>query len=237
MLRLAILPFEKINTPNLESIARTVVPNGVLRQQKRSEVRYRSYLAGRCAVKFLFSQINASYQVSPNSLYGFLEVQNNNQEKVSGMYVNISHTDQVSVAAISNSAVGVDVESRSRSAERVLTRVATDAEREWVKDGQPINSPLKIGKDIFLWSAKEAASKAVGLGMKFGLQMFEIFPSENDLIFTVRSKCKGPLELTEPAIYFESWENYFITISAERSSISRGIDGRIIGPRELEVLR
>src|SRR3989338_10022995 len=158
-MQLAIFPFERISTIDLEGLARRSVLNGKLRKRGGSESRYRSYLAGRSALTFLFALNDAAFCVAPNAKFGFLEVFDAAGFPVGKSFVNVSHTENVSVAVFSNSPVGVDVESKTRSAERVLGRIATDAERGWVSASRFVSPRFKIPRDIFLWSSKESASK------------------------------------------------------------------------------
>src|SRR5205085_1685024 len=89
-------------------------------------------------------------------------------------FVNISHTEKVAAVVLAKSAVGIDVELKTRSAERVMSRVATDREKKWTTQLIPVSKTEKLSAPILLWSSKEAFSKALGLGMRFGFKAFEI---------------------------------------------------------------
>lgn len=224
-----IFPYNKVSTSDLEDLARSVMPQGKFRKKGHSENRYKSYLAGRCAIKVLFLESNATHLISPHPFYGFLEVVSPNGKRVENCFVNVSHTDEVSVAVLSKTSVGIDIEKKSRSAAKVLARVATQRERTWA---------AKIpGRDIHLWSAKEAAAKAYGLGMKFGLKAFEILPNASDVLYEVKTELETPLIVKDPVILQEQWEDYILSFCSEKSSVLGGVDRRVLGLGDFAVLR
>ena len=236
-MHLAILPFHEISIIDLENLARRSVPNAKLRKPGASQFRYRSYLAGRCAISILFKTQNLDYRVKPNIPFGFLEVVDPNGISVKNLYMNISHTDEVSVAVLSNNPVGIDIENRDRNAMRVLSRIATEREKDWVNDQFFVSQKLEVRRDIFLWSSKEAASKAFGLGMKFGLKTFEILPHHTGPNFRVSTNTNGPLKVDHPVVEFGLWDKYVITVCGAESSVLRGVDRRIIGMAEVQAFR
>lgn len=234
-MQIVIFPFSDVPTSVLENVAEHVLPPKLKRKSGKSELRIRSYYAGRCALAWIFSRLGAAYFVAPNHEYGYLELFDANGHKINTAFVNLSHTESIVVAAFSTTPVGIDIEKKNRSAMRVIPRVMTKEEKQWIKE-VPQLPKSETGTDIFLWSAKEAFSKALGLGMKFGFKAFEI-TSREESVFVAHTKIKGPLQVLNPGIYHCTYEEYFISLCAEHQALLAGIDRHIIDGRELGILR
>lgn len=234
---IVIFPFQGFPTAELEELALRVIFQKLPRKSGKSDGRIRSYYAGRCAVAFLFESIGAKHYITPNSDYGFLEVYNASARKVDSLFINLSHTEQIAVAVMADSSIGVDIEDSNRDAKKVMRRVATSQEIQWIKERpETFLNGKKISTDIFLWSSKEAFSKAVGLGMKFGLQKFEILKNL-DAPFKGKSSVNGPLSVMEPSIIIDFYENFLISICTDRKNFLTGIDRRILTRSRFDSLR
>lgn len=233
--RVVIFPFESIATVDLEQVAAHILPLKLKRKSAKSEDRIRSYYAGRCALASLFSRCDESFFVAPNQEYGYLELFNAAGHKENQYFVNLSHTESIVVAAISNHSVGIDIELKRRSARRVISRVMTEAEKTWISD-ELLLPEREIETSIFLWSAKEAFSKALGLGMKFGFKAFHVergFPPH----FVASTTLKGPLDVKKPGIFLDEYEEYFITLCSEQDLLLAGIDRHVLSRGDFGILR
>lgn len=234
MIQLVILKYAEIPREKLEKIANRVIPPMLQNKAGRSDSRMRSYFAGRSTIAWHFAQHQTPLFIAPNRDYGFLEVYDASARK-KDLFVNLSHTEEVAVAVFGTSSVGVDIESRKRRALRVLPRVATETEKKWVADESHLKSHPDVPTDIFLWSAKEAFSKALGLGMKFGFQGFSVEKS-NENSFSAKTEISGPLRIERPKILLETFEDYIITICTDEKHASAGINRRVLLLRDLETL-
>lgn len=211
-LRAVLIEFSGIDSEKLRVTAETVVPSPFRRRFKNS-TRARAHWAGRSAIAYLLHQARLPYFVVPDATYGYLRLYTAEGKAVDEWYCNLSHTENVAVAVLGPAPVGIDVESPERFAGKVLGRAATEAERRMVSHYAEKSFPFS-NPGILLWSAKEAFSKALGLGMKFGFQHFHVdlttafpFPSETSL--------KGPLTVKSPAVIPTVRDGFLITICTE----------------------
>jgi phosphopantetheinyl transferase len=211
-IEVALLRHSDFSLLELQNYARQILPQNLGRKFGKSMERQRSFWAGRAILaKILGRHAGFSYMVRPDDFYGYLRLYDGKNGNPVPLFANISHTDEIAVAAVASSPVGIDVESKLRSGDKVMKRVATERELKQLhqfflkKDAQRVPAP------IALWSGKEAFSKALGLGMRFGFKAFEIdlsvpppWPGQTNL--------KGPLEVKRPCIDILSYEKYFITV-------------------------
>lgn len=237
MIQLVIFPFDGLETKDLAILAMRVIPAVLPERKLENEKRKRSYFAGRCAIAFLFDKLKEEWCVAPNMEFGFLEIYAAQSTSRVSKFVNLSHTDEVAVAAFSEQTIGVDIESRERSAKRVMKRVATEQEKEWIANSPTVTvSGQNISTDIFLWSAKEAFAKCAGIGMKFGLQKFEILRSSSE-IYTGRASIQGPLQVYQPTITVDFYRDFIVSLCGEEKNILAGINRMVISRSEFQILR
>jgi len=220
-IELFLFPFEDCDSDSLKSIGIKVISQNSPTRQGKSMERMRSYWAGRCAVAVAFKRLGVQGWVQPNVEFGYLEVVNEKGAVLPNLYLNLSHTESIVALALAPYPVGVDIELADRDASRVITRVANSKEREVAGDGVFASNGKLINPDIALWSAKEAAAKAVGLGMKFGLNCFEVRFVKNDTT-RVESTKPGPLTLKFPTIVIESFDPYIISVCSESEIMFSG---------------
>jgi len=214
--RFSTLSFAAISDAQLRARAAMAVPPDLLERPGRSDERRRAYWAGRAAAAVLLSD---GALIRPDPQWGYLRVYTGKVEDK--RHVNISHTSGMAAAVLGMSPVGIDIESMGRDASRVIRRAASATERQrmpkslWI-DGKEIRA------EVAVWSAKEAVSKALGLGIKFGLQHFVIDLS-SDPPFCVSSDISGPLHVKEPAVLLLQKNDHIIAICAERESLRNGV--------------
>ena len=224
-IELFLFPFEECETPSLERIGKQILLPGSPKREGKSLTRMRSYWAGRCALSIAFKRLNISGYVQPEPNYGYLQAVNSAGQLIDNLYVNLSHTESIVAVALAPFPVGVDIELADRDAARVISRVASPFEVGMAKHGVFATNGKPLDPNIALWSAKEAAAKAIGLGMKFGLNCFEIHFSQ-DQIYTVKSDKRGPLELKSPTLIIESFDPYIVSVCSEAEIMSSGRIGR-----------
>lgn len=224
---LCILSFHLGDRDLLEQHSKAVIAAPYSNSHAKNALRQIAYDAGRTAVALAFQNLGLRTKVLSHPIFGYLMVQNENQSAMD-FHVNISHTEGLAVATVAPAPVGVDVEHSDRSVTRILSRFAADEEQRNLK---PIltnhgNAPAEIA----LWCAKEAFSKATGLGIKFGLKRIivnlvprQIGVPEVGPLYWVRSDLKGPLKLHAPAIHYEMFEKFVIAVCSESAVLSRGL--------------
>ena len=98
----------------------------------------------------------------------------------SGFHFSISHCGERVVCAVADVPVGCDVE-RERPLRRDIThRICTDSER----------AMIRTNADLFaLWTGKEAAVKAVGLGLRLPISALEIGLAETAYLMVNGADC------------------------------------------------
>ncbi|NBT57782.1 4'-phosphopantetheinyl transferase superfamily protein [bacterium] len=169
--------------------------------------RERAHLAGRLALHQLLKNQGLPQEITSNQAYGFLELQN--------CFGSIAHTEEICVAALSSFPVGIDLEHSQREVKPALNKIASDQE---IKNLEYFQSELKTqikDRGLFLWTAKEAFSKAVGLGLRKGIKDLEVL-----LIgappFRGEISCQTPLALENPAISFHLIDQYLVSVCFEK---------------------
>lgn len=93
-----------------------------------------------------------------------------------GIHFNISHCSEFAACAVSDRAVGADVEKIRKFPERVLKRCFTDYESDYVQ-----NDPDPDMAFFQLWTLKESFVKATGTGLSYPLDRAE-FKIDNNCI-------------------------------------------------------
>ena len=215
---LVIFPYSERGEEEIRNRALAVLGNGGTRRGT-SEKRNLAYHAGRAAAAEALRAAGFSAKIEADSGYGFLRVVGQRN-----LFLNISHTDNIAVACLGSASVGVDIESKHREVSKVLKRVAIAEELQQLERLPFIKEEIPSG--IALWSAKEAFSKALGMGIKFGLHDFVIDLSST--IHKARTRQRGPLSLTHPAVSFETFGDYVIAICSERELLNRGIEQLVL---------
>lgn len=192
-----------------------------LREPGQSHERYASYLGGRTALANLLDRAKVDAWVEPNPTYGYLQLIDATGQPIRSHFVNVSHTSGFVAAALATSPIGIDVEVLTRDASRVAERVSQLA--EW--KALPVRVSVAGGEvpgSLAMWCAKEAVSKALGLGVVFGMKAFRIdFSSGNPA--TVHLEIQGPLTVNNPAVWLEMRSGYLFALCAEAPLFEEGI--------------
>ena len=212
-----LLPFSDISEEELALKAKQVIPPNAPPRVIRHPLRRKAYLAGRAAIAILTEQMGLSAWVVADPEFGYLSLKSSGTQSIQA-YVNISHTDGIAAAALSEFPVGIDIELKSRDTHRVLHRISTEEER---KEADPLILE-EIPSGIALWSGKEAFSKALGLGIRFGLSDFRLYLSGTPP-FRVATSRQGIFSLESPCIHYECYGSYVIALCSERRAIEEGV--------------
>ena len=90
---------------------------------------------------------------------------------------NLSHSGEYIVLAVSDGAVGVDVQQIGAAREKVARRCFTEEERRWLEQEDE--------RFFTVWTLKESVVKAVGKGLRLPLSGFSVLPLLNGQSVTV----------------------------------------------------
>ncbi len=128
-------------------------------------------------------------------------------------FLNLSHTCDIAVCAISDRPVGVDVEGRRKMGDKVVMRVFSPYEIEAIMQSE---EPFDIGF-IRLWTAKESIVKYTKEGLSHGLDDIEIDPGS----YRIR-KCTG---IDVENVYLSRFEadGYYITVCSQYEQFCKAI--------------
>ena len=115
---------------------------------------------------------------------------------VNKLKFNLSHSGKVALYAITNAReIGIDIEKIHpiADAEQIAKRFFSAKEFEWLSQLSPSEKPAAF---FDLWTCKEAYLKAIGEGLAFGLDQFEILfsASQPPKILTIQ----GNLQAAQP---------------------------------------
>lgn len=88
-------------------------------------------------------------------------------KNIKGLYFSLAHADNISVCAISDTEVGVDIENRTRISECISRKYFTERERQY--------------DFSYIWTRKEAVAKADGRGLGLGIDTFDVTDNELEL--------------------------------------------------------
>lgn len=198
-----------------EQAARYVDASSTMRSFKSSS-RTRSFWAGRAVAALLLQTSKLQAVVVPNRRYGYLELWDSKlSRRLENRYINLSHTEGAAVAVMGPSPIGIDVERVSRSAERVFERISSQGEARQ-REKTPFLSIQnhQVPYALCLWTAKEAFSKALGVGLGFRFRDFEIDLSGPS--YSATTTLKAPQHVDHPGILYRIYQDYLITIAVSR---------------------
>lgn len=169
------------------------------------------FYAGRAALKLLLDKIGVHAFIEPDLEFGFLKLVCRNKKLK--LFANISHTKGMAVAAIYHNPIGIDVEHISRSAERVVSRIASRDELMKLRKYLFKIKKSLVSPELTLWCAKEAYLKALGIGMRRDPKLFELTWSFGRL--SAKTSVHTPFQLTKPQFKFHVHENYLFSICSD----------------------
>lgn len=214
-LKVAIVKFDVADCESLRAESIRFIHPRFLRNPGKNAERNASHYAGRIALGSLLHRVVPDGKIGRNDSWGYLEIYDARLQKLPQWFGNISHTTGIAVAVLGNTSVGIDVEAQDRSTERALKRAASEKERGLARKWQ-VTPP--IPGMVALWGAKEAAAKALGLGINFGLQDFEV-RLQGEMPCSIETHRKGPLPVEDLAVRFLQIDGFVIAISANRRAL------------------
>lgn len=134
-------------------------------------------------------------------------------------FINWSHTQNELLVGLSKSPCGVDIERIDRKVKPLLNRIATLSE---VEDLHRLPQNLKsIEPSLLLWVAKEAISKAYGIGFRGSFKKINIDLSSNlPWKVQVSFDVKTPLKLKDPYVNLILNDQWIIAFAGEKSEVN-----------------
>ena len=168
---------DKVDKHRQSKITRTQAP----------AARVRSLLAGyllQCAVKDALNIGKAVLELQ----YGYSEQGKPYLKDYPQIHFSLSHSGNVVACVVSEQEIGLDVQEHVKVNKRLAERFFTEKENILLK-AQPDEGAYR---ELFfrLWSIKESYIKYTGLGMKQGLDTFEI-DWENKAVLEKNASIKG----------------------------------------------
>lgn len=88
-----------------------------------------------------------------------------------GLYFSLAHSESLSVCAIADSPLGVDVQKRRKMNPALVRRFFSQSEQRFLLDGEREDDAFSM-----IWSLKEAFLKADGSGLRRPLSSFCVVP-------------------------------------------------------------
>lgn len=121
--------------------------------------------------------------------------------KVGGPEFNISHSGNYAAIAVNDSPVGVDIEVVRPENLNVAERVFCGEELQWMRAGDSME------RFHILWTRKESAMKACGLGFKLPIEKLNTMPFEKGDAVEIEGRSWKNLTRKEDDCYLSvSWE-------------------------------
>lgn len=170
-----------------------------------------SFLARR-ALSELLKKHDLDLILHFDETYGFPYFKEKDGSACHRLFCSLSHTEGAAVAALSNFPIGIDIEKKDRSVDRVLKKTASIEE---IRSLDTAVFQLKnevVDPRLLIWVGKEALAKASGLGLRKGLLPFRIYFGEH-LPFKAQCAVEGPTALKNPVITYHIKDAYLVSIA------------------------
>jgi phosphopantetheinyl transferase len=110
----------------------------------------------------------------------------------------------------------------TRDPSKALERLMSDRDRELLVKFRPTEDS-RLRPSLLLWTAKEAFSKALGLGMQAGMSRLEI-DLEGPPPYRARTEVKGRFDLRDPLIHWEIRGDFLIALCTGTTALASGIE-------------
>jgi len=153
-----------------------------------------SFIAGRGRMRQILAGYNATDPAELQFEYG---EKGKPALKNSDLQFNLSHTSDYVVLAVARGVhVGVDIEAARPIEPRLARRFFSPAENAAL---EKVQSPTEWNNTFFrIWTAKEAVSKALGLGLELDFRSFDIDSTAHcqTLSVTTKNEVRAPGALT-----------------------------------------
>lgn len=116
------------------------------------------YLTSQDLIKKIADDYNIkNYKIVKNE-YGKPYFENND------IYFNISNSDSVVVAAVSDKEIGIDIQKRKYN-EAIVNRTFTESEKQYLNKSSDKKKAFTL-----IWTMKESYVKKLGIGIGYGLK-------------------------------------------------------------------
>ncbi len=163
----------------------------------RIKNKYKSYITTRIILKLLLQYYTNKKQ---HTIHLYKNSYGKPYVKDSNLYFNISHTVDMSLIAFSKTnEIGIDLESTQCNSTiiDISTKYFTKREKLWIKN-LPKNK--KTEGFLYCWVRKEAYIKALGLGLSFPIDSFNVIPEKKEEItkdrFQIKKWFLHPLDIS-----------------------------------------
>jgi 4'-phosphopantetheinyl transferase len=169
-----------------------------------SKTRKRQYLAGHLLIRTLANNVSAANNTAWDFRFSSTNqpILYSNTHNSNHLYVSISHSNELVAAAISNTAIGIDIETYAKQRDylSIANFVFSPEELDILK-----KCPTESLKDYFYlyWTLKESIGKQAGRGLK-----------------PRKSRCETSQRLPENAVaHMHSWEcmRYVVALATDSS--------------------
>lgn len=136
-------------------------------EKMRFDSDKKSKIAGEAAARMLLSEELSIPPAEINFKYTSLGKPYIDEN----IYFNITHSAGVAAAALNDTEIGIDIEKIRDFDERILERICTEKEKEYILSEK---DETKRNKRFFqIWTLKEAYLKCIGTGITAGLKSVE----------------------------------------------------------------
>ena len=130
---------------------------------------FKLYIEKNISSKDLLKKVFNEYEIKADIIYNEY---GKPYLKDNQLYFNISHCDDYTVLAISNSEVGVDIEKITMK-KRIIDRICTDEEKRIIKTPEDFT---------IIWVKKESYVKYLSIGLTYGLKNVDTLKPYNFII-------------------------------------------------------
>jgi phosphopantetheinyl transferase len=183
--------------------------------------RCSEWIASRWCAKQLLKAHRIDALLASDPVHGFPVLLDSLEQKPLPLSISWAHSGTQVAVALSAFSVGIDTEPLDRKVENVLPRISETL--EW----QSIEKKMKermvsYSPALAVWCAKEAAAKASGLGMKWGLKNFHLSTGENGL-WEVKLDRLGPKATPDLVVTVFPQKGQLVAIAANRAHLLEGV--------------
>jgi phosphopantetheinyl transferase len=183
--------------------------------------RRSEWIASRWCAKQLLEAQKIEALLASDPVHGFPVLLDPIAKNPLPLSISWAHSGTQVAVALSTFSVGIDTEPLDRKVENVLPRISKTLEWQSIekkmKEGMVSYSPA-----LAVWCAKEAAAKASGLGMKWGLRNFHLSTGENGL-WEVTLDRSGPKATPDLVVTVFPQNGQLVAIAANRTQLLEGV--------------
>lgn len=180
-------------------------------------------LAARHVVRTLLEPTSRQVTIRTDPEWGYPELVDCQTEELIAPCVSLTHTKNLVAAALASRPIGIDTEHRNRDVKKVRSKYLSAEEIEVLTTLSKTNPEIWVEA----WCAKEAASKAVGAGIRLGLTQIKIDFSVQSPYPTLFG-AEGPRRLSNAIVHMERFEDHVFAVCGEKADFEQGLSRRVI---------